>query len=385
MTAVDTSLASTPPAPPTSTAKSTAAPSPYTRLAQYLQHHWQRYRSQPLPLNIRCGRRQERLTILIEHAANLNLDAAETLTVLDHGLDHLEPDLIESLRTLVLPSLAHLNVLQSDPLMVEIYLRFQGEKRPYAGRRCWLMQATQPDLSLGYSYDDDDISSDTLRTAAMPAADPYGEAQTTSAEAHGADAHGIETDAANIQGDNDQTWRERQTWLDNPLTPWLLTGVGVCVAAFVGTYAIVSQPCLGAPCTPLTEAEQQGSRAMQALPNAEDWEDVKQVEQELEAAIAELDRVPRWSRSHRSSEALQTEYQAFLTQLEPIHDAFTEAVAAVQVTQNLPVPAETWWEAQNHWQKAIVQLAAIATDHPAYSLAQNKIEQYQIYLDSVKE
>lgn len=356
--------------PPASAASSTKVHSAYYSLARYLQDDWQHHRPQPLPLHIRCGQRRQSLLVLAEHPKGVAMRSAVILPLLIEALRRTPSELREALMAL--------DKLDAN-LRAEIFLRVQGERKPYAGKKCYLSE-WKPSMMPGPS--DSSHSAITANVSTMPDAEGW----TAELFAPAANSSQDNSNAVNptTTSSTCSHGTASQSSDFRPL-PWIAAGVGICTATFVGAYLLVSRPCLIAPCTPLTDAEQLATTAQQALPAAQNWEDVKIIEEQLMTAIESLNQVPRFSKYWQQSEQQRSQYQTLIEALKPISEAFSQAVNAAAKTQDLPLPPSIWWEAQTIWQQAIVQLTAIPESHPTYDLAQRKLSQYQGYLESVQQ
>lgn len=325
---------------------------PCQTLESYLQRQWQRYRREPIPLQIRCAVRDDRLLVLAEHNGALRVDAQGILEQLVGILAHLPGEerdaLVETLGS------------GGDRLVVNLYLRFLGEQKPYAGQQCLLSkpQPPRPEPPAAPSPNSGDRSPKAPGSPAPPPQNPTPPPES-------------EPRSQN----RDRSWRL-------PLWVWVV-GSGMCASAFVGGFTLMLQPCLAGPCQPLMEARKLGQQATGSVPLADDWEDLQTVASQLKQAQTRLGDVPRWSGSWDEAQRLRGEYDQYLQDFQPLAQAFERAAQAQTQTENPPYPLETWRSAQTLWREAVSLLAGIPSDNALYDLAQRKLTQYEQSLEEV--
>lgn len=321
---------------------------PCRALETYLQRQWQQHRPEPIPLQIRCAVRERRLLVLAEHNAALRVDAKAILGQLTRVMQALDPSLRDPILAEAVPS--------DDRLLVNLYVRFMGEQKPYAGQQCLLQR--QIDRALG-----------------SPVAPGFTPPQFMSPDDPTPDPRALESFPSTPPPRKAQFWRL-------PLWVWLV-GLGLCSSAFVGGFVVMLQPCLLRPCEPLLQGKQLGRLATAQIVVAEDWEDLQAIETQLQEAKEHLADVPRWASVWQEAQDLQEQYDQYLTDFEPITEAFELAVQAVTQTKAPPHPVETWESARSLWANAIDQLNNISPDNPTYDLAQRKLTQYERYLRDI--
>ncbi|WP_353259504.1 hypothetical protein [Prochlorothrix hollandica] len=328
-------------------------------LETHLQRQWQRYRPEPIPLQIRCALQDKRLLVLAEHSAALRVDAQMILGQLNQVIQGLETDLRDGILAETRPS--------GDRLLVNLYLRFLGEQKPYAGQQC-LLQKPVPAPGVSPSLP-------TMNGATAPQRDAMGDPIAESRGDRGDDTPAGYPRTTVAPAPSRSHWKL-------PLWVW---GVGsvMCVSAFVGGFAVMLQPCLLRPCTPLLEGKQLGGSAIAQLATAEDWADLQAIGDQLRSAQDHLEDVPRWSSDRDEATQLQGEYGQILTDFGPITQAFEVAVQAVTQTNAPPHPVETWEAAQSLWMQAMEHLKTLSPDNPTYDLGQQKLAQYERYLKDV--
>lgn len=309
----------------------------------YLQRQWQSHRPEPIPLQIRCAIREKRLLVLVEHNAALRVDAKAVLGQLTRLMQQLSPEFRDPILREAVP--------REQRLLVNLYVRFMGEQKPYAGQQCLL----QP---LGQRR-----SPRTEYPPLHPPTSPPAKAAFVAPPTMAPPAP------------------SRSKW-GIPLWVWLL-GVVMCSSAFVGGFLVMLQPCLLRPCQPLLEGKQLGRSATARLSAADDWEDIQVIETQLESAREHLADVPRWASDWPEANTLSDQYGRYLMEFQSLTQAFELAVQAVTQTSGPPHPVDTWESAQTLWVQAIEQLSAIPPENITYDLAQRKLNQYERYLRDI--
>ncbi len=321
---------------------------PYRLLEMYLQRQWQKRRREPVPLQIRCTYRQNRLLVLVEHAQGVAVDPRFTLGQLALALQNLEPKLRHALFA-----------IQAQPgkrmqdLPIALYLRLLGEEQPYTAGGYTLKAPVQPS---GDPETRSRIQNDRpTTTPTQPRPKPQGAPKAT------------EEDSFHL-----------------PSGVWL-AGAILCLSTFTGSFWFMMQPCHVRPCTPLLEAQQLQETALDQLDQAESWDDLKEVERQLQGAKTRLKQVPFWSSYRQEARQIEAVLTQDLDSFTPLTTAFQQVVQAVNQSENPPYTVEQWQAIQGLWEQALAQLRSITPNQPAYELAQRKIRQYEGYLAQITE
>lgn len=309
---------------------------PHRLLEIHLQRQWQRRRREPIPLQVRCSYQNDRLLILIEHAAGVRPDPQFTLAQFAAALQQLETKLHQGL--------FRIQSHRGPKLNVGLYLRVLGDAQPYAaGKSSLLAPPTR-----------------------IPVADPAPVTPRPSVPTSPA----VPAPAPQSEG------------LVLPSGVWL-TGAALCLSTFVGSFWFMMQPCYVKPCTPLQQAEHLQAQALENITVAENWDHLKAIETQLQESQRLSRKVPLWSSYRQRAQSLYTEVEGDLAAFAPITQAFETAVAAVNQSKTPPYSLEQWQTTRTLWANALETLRSIPQDNPSYDLAQRKVKQYEDYLKLV--
>jgi tetratricopeptide (TPR) repeat protein len=412
-----------------------AQPVLYQQLEQHLQGLWQA--NQSLPARIRCGARQNRLLVLLEHEAETPLNPTESFALIQGWLSDLPTDL----KSLLLGA--------GRQPQAGLYARIKSQKQPYASQLCKFpeMESIGPDSPALNSLDADalapgltaaeltpaeraaaglpapesavsDLGSEDnvvpdlkgsdliIHTLEFDLADSIAQstdptaADRAAAEASflgagaiptdvglpGADRAGDRiTDFTPIEGEPFPGIAELEFEEEPPLTRdsfyvpvgvWV-AGVGLVFTTFVGSFFLMSQPCLVRTCVPFEAAQRIGNDVTQMLQAANTWEDLERARSQLGLAKVQLDRVPSWSRYGLQAQQQRGRYQNLALAIEPVQAALKQATLATQKTQGDGLPIDTWREIGKSWDSVISQLKAIPSNSPLHSMAQDKLRQFE--------
>ncbi len=410
-----------------------AQPALYQQLEQHLQRLWQA--NQSLPASIRCGARQNRLLVLLEHEAETFLNPTESFALIQGWLADLPIDL----KSLLLGG-------SSQP-QAGLYARIKSQKQPYASQLCKFpelesigpdspaSEALAPGLTAAdltpaeraaaglIATDSDRADSDPqtdvvsdLDRANLGGSDPivhhleFGRsdsidqaaADRASAEASFLGSEAIPTEVAlpgagrtvgdriidftPIEGEPFPGMAEELEFEEEPpltrdsfyvpVGVWV-AGVGLVFTTFVGSFFLMSQPCLVRTCVPFEAAQRIGNDVTQMLQAANTWEDLERARGQLGLAKVQLDRVPSWSRYGLQAQQQRGRYQNLALAIEPVQAALKQATLATQKTQGDGLPIDTWREIGKSWDSVISQLKAIPSNSPLHSMAQDKLRQFE--------
>jgi tetratricopeptide (TPR) repeat protein len=404
----------------------TAQPALYQQLEQHLQGLWQA--NQSLPAKFRCGARQNRLLVLLEHEAETPLNPTESFALIQGWLSDLPMDL----KSLLLGD--------SRQPQAGLYARIKSQKQPYASQLC-KFPAVEPESigpesigpeSIGPEFLDAELNSSDLNSSELSSsgfsdsgaldlgssdvavrdldlslADAIAQAAADRASAEasflgsGASTEGAGdrtgdrmTDFTPIEGDPFPGMAESLEFEEEPpltrdsfyvpVGVWV-AGVGLVFTTFVGSFFLMSQPCLVRTCVPFEAAQRIGNDVTQMLQAANTWEDLERARSQLGLAKVQLDRVPSWSRYGPQAQQQRGRYQNLALAIEPVQAALKQATLATQKTQTDGLPIDSWRDIGKSWDSVISQLKAIPSNSPLHSMAQDKLRQFEVSQRQVQQ
>ncbi|WP_204151973.1 hypothetical protein [Leptolyngbya sp. CCY15150] len=313
-------------------------------LGQYLQDSLQQ--EVPVPIDVRCVIKQDKLLVLAQHPPDISLDAKRAFSTLRKALTAQTDDLLH-------PFLADVSTLA-----VQLYLRVEEQPQPYAFHP-FQIEAIAPVEALTDDETDDLLSEDELSNWSSESA------------------------------------MEDEEPLDEPSSPpqrpakrlsWRLGAAvaGVVVVAGVAAY-VLSRPCVLGSCRPLLQAEELFTQSQGQMASATSAADVKAIYEQLTEASYLTTVVPHWSGYYEDALAQRDRYDDHVKAVSRVVDAQADAFAAAQRSQNPPHPIATWEEIRDLWESAIAQLEEVPADSPMHGLAQQKLEEYRGNLAAINQ
>lgn len=338
-------------------------------IGQLLQEQLQAKLPQNFPLKIWCTQKQGKLMILGQHLANVVPEPQKTFTTLEQLIRTLQPEVLQAVSPE--PSL-------NEGLPVQCYLRVAGRKQPYAFHTFTVELISLTSHQEILSINDPEETKQGKTAIEEPVTSDQ------KAEVQGALIH-IPADMELIDAFPDELDGTPARFTFHLPLLFMVLGAAVSIVTFTGTLYAFTRPCVVAACTTLTQAEQLSRASVRSIQQVTTAQEVVRAYQQLEEANRLLSAIPPWS-SHR--QAAQAQIRANQTQaevLEQVMIAQSRAQTASEKSQNPPHSLQTWSEVQSLWQEAIAYLEQISQDSPVYSLAQQKLAQYQTNLVAINQ
>jgi hypothetical protein len=363
----------------------------------FLQNSLHAHLGRIIPFRVQCLYKDETLWVLAQHPADVVLDIPDTFRVLERALQAEEP---------------------KTPLAVKLYLRAEGNQRPYSQQSFTVYPLVQkivpgeaaPEMT-GMSEDQIALESDLSgikpgkpqRIEVERDRLPHTPAVTTQGVVSLDDEHErfeepedrivkIDADAfvSDIENsfgtnfDRDSTIYPRAAKSRNKLIP-ILGGLGALAigsgAAYMGTRPCVFQSV----CTELNTATQLAQTSFATVNNpAATGKEILTAQQQLHQSVDNLNSIPAWSGSHS---AAQQSLQATTPQVEQLDTtvaAMNKAYRAASIVKNPPIPLAKWEESRQMWTESIAALSKIPSNSKVYPLAQQKLTDYQGKLSDIQ-
>ncbi|ASC72611.1 uncharacterized protein XM38_035690 [Halomicronema hongdechloris C2206] len=341
-------------------------------LAMLTQQVRQRFRGTELAaVTIRSTLRQGELLVLLDRPAAVELPQATLLTRLQQAVqDVLEAEALPV--TIAAPDQA---------LPVRLYLRQQGEAKPYASQRFhWspdaaLSELVQPTESAAAETAIEEPSVAPEAAAAATAAEPA----DAPAAAEAAEAAAVSAPAPEISPpEPSEAAADSSSEPTAQTPPWRWYGLAAAGLVLVGTLAYgLSRPCVVGGCARLSQAETLADDALAPLAQNPGPAEILQAQADLDQAMALLQPIPRWSPHYGAAQDQLAEFQAPWQALDWIIQAQQKATEAAQKSQNPPHPVQRWVEVSILWRQAINYLEQVAPDSPLAELAADKLREYR--------
>jgi hypothetical protein len=365
----------------------------------FLQNSLHAHLGRIIPFRVQCLYKDDTLWVLAQHPANMVIDIPDTFSVLKHALQAEEP---------------------KTPLVVKLYLRSEGNQRPYSQQSFTvypLVKKTVPGEAApamtGMSEDriawdrdrhnlahgqpleiiDNHMENSDPTPSKVPeiGSDDQEIVGIVARQDHRIDDLGerlakIDTDTvvSNIEHSLGATSEDDYysayppaSKLRTKLILSILGGLGLlaigCGAAYMGT-----RPCVLAVCTELSTATQIAQSAIATINNrAVTGQQVLTVQKQLHQSVDALESIPMWSSSYGNAQNALQAIIPLTTDLDTTVTAMNQVYKAVNIVKTPPTPLLKWQQSKQMWTESIARLSKIPATSQVYSLAQKKITDYQ--------
>lgn len=184
----------------------------------------------------------------------------------------------------------------------------------------------------------------------------------------------------------DQPAPQEEQPSDSPslFSPLFLLGTILSVLFGVGTFYLLSRPCVIGECKAIAQAEDLAKQATATWQKAPNIQNTAMAETKLNEAVDQLETIPFWSLQRGKAGELAGTYQTQADHFASLKTALEKANQAANLSQKPPHPASTWQKIQTLWQEAIALLEGIPQDSETYKIAQQKLPAYRQNLAAVK-
>jgi hypothetical protein len=382
----------------------------------FLQNSLHAHLGRIIPFRVQCLYKDDTLWVLAQHPADVVIDIPDIFKVLERALQAEEPKI---------------------PLTVKLYLRSEGNQRPYSHQSFAvypLVKKTVPGEAApemtGVSEDRIALERDAhapntadIRQGYRPVSDQdrsrpvvnLGQGQpeqladnhtptstvipSTSPEimssfndfpqSHPSEDRLVKIDAdvfaADIENSFGATRDDEDEYSSvkskpqrkNKLMLPILGGLGLLAigsgAGYMGT-----RPCVFSTCTALNTATQltQSSLAVVNTPSVTGQE-VLTAQKQLHQSVDQLKSIPVWSGSYGNAQKNLQSTTAHAADLDTAVIAMNKAYRAAVLVKTPPIPLLKWQESKQMWTDSIANLGKIPTSSQIYPLARQKLTDYQ--------
>lgn len=332
-------------------------------LEQQLHDHWAAHLPPEASVLVRCALKDSNLMVLAEHPTSLKPDLAETFQALKEIALAVAPKSIAELR---------------------IYLRFMGQKQPYAhhtfrnpqplGVGAWPPELAWLSLPEEEPEDVADQPSDPIELNPLP------DTENTSKSKWG--WHWL----VGAKGSSPPTENHLHSLTGSlahpiPKFSWNPRESAVYILpAFLVTALIMwvwRSPCTIGKCEPIGTANRLNASATRTIGSAQYPQQLLSAKQELDTAVKELKTVPFWSKYASDARSIRHSYEKEAEYVSLVLEAMDLGWQAAENGQNPPLEIAGWEEIQSTWTKATAILRAIPAEAAIYPFAQQKLQQYR--------
>ncbi len=381
----------------------------------FLQNSLHAHLGRIIPFRVQCLYKDDTLWVLAQHPADVVIDIPDIFKVLERALQAEEPKI---------------------PLTVKLYLRAEGNQRPYSHqsfavyplvkktvpgeaapemtgmsedrialeRDVYVAKAagTRPDhpadqarpqpvsnldqeqpLQLADHNPTTANGSPSTIPAIMSSFNDFPQSHPSEDRLVKIDADVFAADIENSFGatrdddDDEYSSAKSKHHGKNKLILPILGGLGLLAigsgAGYMGT-----RPCVFSTCTALNTATQltQSSLTVVNTPGVTGQE-VLTAQKQLHQSVDQLKSIPVWSGSYGNAQKNLQSTTAHAADLDTAVIAMNKAYRAAVLVKTPPIPLLKWQESKQMWTDSIANLGKIPTSSQIYPLARQKLADYQ--------
>jgi hypothetical protein len=385
----------------------------------FLQNSLHAHLGRIIPFRVQCLYKDDTLWVLAQHPADVAIDIPDIFKVLERALQAEEPKI---------------------PLTVKLYLRAEGNQRPYSHQSFAVYPLVKKTIPGEAAPEMTAMSEDRIaleRDAYTPSADARRSSPTSDPDrpqpgddlqterplpltdrhqnlsdstpstiseimsslndfpqSHPAEDRLVTIDADVFAADIENSFgatRDDDYHSSTPsaknkrklLLP-ILGGLGLLAigsgAGYMGT-----RPCVFSTCTELNTATQltQSSLAAVNTPGVT-GQQVLTAQKQLHQSVDNLNSIPMWSGSYGNAQKTLQSTTAHAADLDTAVIAMNRAYKAAIIVKNPPIPLSKWQESKQMWIDSIANLGTIPTSSQIYPLARQKLTDYQGRLGDIE-
>lgn len=340
--------------------------------------------SAKIPVQIRCAMGSDALLVLTQHPAEAIPDPQQTFKTLEQTLKVLQPEFGRE---------------------VQLYLRVAGQKQPYAFHAF----TVEPVAAFGRKTTPGAETADVEETISRPEAVvvPPGEARTPQKRIWNGESSSFDNSSqtaetgsslaaftvdgeegedplpettADVEVLSDETPSAENSHRKLPPLRVLLTGAGIGLACFLGTFYFLTRPCVVGSCREIPAARTLSQQALRTLQRPVSGSEILAVQQQLAQATEILKSIPPWSVHHREAQNQLKAYFQEAQMLNQLVEGLQRGATAAERSLNPPHSPSEWREIQQLWREAISLLEAVPPNRNLNQLRQQKLKDYRLNL-----
>jgi hypothetical protein len=366
-------------------------------LESSLQNSLHAHLARIIPFRVQCAYKHDTLWVLAQHPPDVEIDKDDTFRVLQQALKAEEP---------------------KTPLAVKLYLRTEGDRRPYSQQSFSVYPTVKPVIpgeaapELIVDREERVTSKRALNgktpMKSIPVAEPLipssnqppavimGEIVTASRHEIPAENALVKIDDDRFSSNIESSLAPNPPSIDSPpstpvaktkrniLLP-ILGGLGA-VAVGSGAGYMGTRPCVFGACTLLGSATQVAQSSIDTVNNPRSTgKDILFAQQQLHQSVVTLESIPIWSGSYNTA---QQSIQATTPQIKHLDmtvEAMNKGFRATNIVKTPPIPLVKWQESKRLWVESIANLSKVPTTSKIYPLAQQKLTEYQGKLGNIEQ
>ena len=369
----------------------------------FLQNSLHAHLGRIVPFRVQCLHKDDTLWVLAQHPADVVIDIPDIFRVLERALQAEEP---------------------KTPLAVKLYLRSEGNQRPYSQQSFTvypLVKKTVPgeaapemtgsgedrmglerdthserfgqrrDLEQGkplYISDNHMDNSDSTPSTVPEIVpnDPLEIVSSTSQQQYRPQERIVKLDADAFAENIEHSFGTSKDDYHSAYPPAkpqrklilpILGGLGLLAigsgAGYMGT-----RPCVFSVCTELNNATQVIQSSIATFKNPDvTGKEILTAQKQLHRSVEDLESIPFWSGSYGSAQKSLQSTVPLVADLDTTVAAMNTAYKAATNVKNPPIPLLKWQQSKQMWIGSIASLGRISTTSQVYPLAYQKLTDYQ--------
>ena len=363
----------------------------------FLQNSLHAHLGRIIPFRVQCLYKDDTLWVLAQHPQDAAIDSSDTFRVLERALQAEEPKI---------------------PLAVKLYLRSEGNQRPYSQqgftvyplvkktvpgeaapamtgtiddrialeRDRRLANGTPVEISTKHMENSDftpstvpEIVPNDNEIAGMVARQSAG-ANYSSDRLVTIDADAFASNIENSFGTADENYHSTYPAATNRRNKYLLPILGGLGALAVGTGAgyMGTRPCVLSTCTELTTASTTIQSVLETIKKPQvTGQEALVAQKQLHQSVDALESIPMWSGSYGAAQNTLKTTLPLTQDLDTTVLAMNQAYKATTLVKTPPLPLLKWQQSKQIWTESIANLGTIPTTSQVYPLATQKRTDYQ--------
>ncbi len=364
----------------------------------FLQNSLHAHIGRIIPFRVQCLYKDDTLWVLAQHPHDVVIDIPDTFSVLERALQAEEPKI---------------------PLAVKLYLRSEGNQRPYSQQgftvyplvkktvpgeaapamtgtiddrialerdRRNLVNGTPVEISNNH-MENSDITPSTVPEIVPNDNEIAGMVARQSTGANYSSDRLVKIDAdafvANIEhsfGNTDDNYHSAYPPAPNRRNKLILPILGGLGALAVGTGAgyMGTRPCVLSTCTELTAASGAIQSVLATIKEPQvTGQEALTAQKQLQQSVDTLESIPMWSGSYGTAQNTLKTAIPLQQDLDTTVLAMNQAYKAATIVKTPPIPLLKWQQSKQIWTESIANLSQIPTSSQVYPLAVQKRTEYQ--------
>ena len=361
----------------------------------FLQNSLHAHLGRIIPFRVQCLYKDDTLWVLAQHPADVTIDIPDIFSVLERALQAEEPKI---------------------PLAVKLYLRAEGNQRPYSQQSFTvypLVKKTVPGeaapemtgmsedrIALEREFSDlepgkplhisNNLSTPDIIPVSITEVVPNDEDFQRSS---GSESRLVKIDTDTFVADIEHSFGTTRDDYHSAYPPApakrpaimpILWGLGLLAVGSIGGY-MATRPCVLGTCAELSTATQLTQSSLAAVNNpGVTGLEVLTAQKQLHQSIDHLQSIPLWSGSYSAAQKTLQSVTAQASDLDTTVLAMNKAFKAASIVKTPPLPLLKWQESKQLWTESISSLGKVPVSSQIYPLARQKLTDYQSRLGDIE-